>query len=154
MNQQELEWFTSNPPLQIDGLHCYNDPETQLTLITYQGELTPAITSQAYAWIGKGHIELLRLVYGCIFDFRKVTVFNTGNLSTFQRKTREYNQGIQDNPIPVAMIVANLYQEKMVQISSKISPGEHRKRIVKSFEEAKTFFDEYNQTHRRFLTVN
>jgi hypothetical protein len=145
MNEEEKALFQSNPPLQTDKLHCYNDAATRLTMVIYQGELTPEVTAQAYGWLSKGDPKLLELVRGCVFDFRQVTAFNVGNLSTVQRKSRELNAGVQQYQIPVAMIVANLYQEKMVRISSQISPGEDRKRIVKSLEAATAFFDEYNK---------
>jgi hypothetical protein len=154
MDQHELELFQSNPPLKTENLHCYNDPDYRLTIVAYSGELTPAVTSQAYAWLGRAKPELLKLIRGSIFDFRKVTIFNTGNLSTLQRKSRELNAEIKEYQIPVAMLVANLYQEKMVYISSKISPGEDRKRIVKSVDAALAFLEEYNKKWDKHIDTN
>jgi len=49
------------------------------------------------------------------------------------------------NHVAVALIVSTLLQENMVRVAMKITPQEHRKRIVKSEEAARAFIDEWHQ---------
>src|SRR5215207_574721 len=109
--------------LKTDYVHCTIDQETRTTRIVYTGEIDAQTTSQVYMWMmTEGTDEVLKNLRGTIFDFRKVKSFNPGNLSTIQRKSRELNTNITTYLIPVALVVANMYQEQMLRVSNQISP--------------------------------
>jgi hypothetical protein len=132
--------------LKTENLECYIDEVTDILYVVYRGEIDSNVTSQAYSWQAKfATPEVLKSLKGSIFDFREVTKFNPGNLSTIQRKSRELNTTVQEYLIPVALLVNNLYQEQMVRVSAQISPSGDRKRIVKSVEEGLAFCEDYNR---------
>jgi hypothetical protein len=143
MGKYDLEF------LKTENAEIYVDEETDILYIVYNGEISPQVTAQVYGWQAQhSRPEILKMLRGSIYDFRNVTKFNPGNLSTIQRKSRELNTTIQEYHIPVALLVSNFYQEQMVRVSSQISPNEERKRIVKSVEEAIAFFNQYNEKKR------
>lgn len=133
------------PILDTPNVHAYFDEGRGISFITYKGILDGAVTAQLYGWV-KTLITLIPpdATRGVIFDFREVTQFAQGNLTTAQRQSREINQKEDQSNHPVALIVGNLYQEQMVKVSMKISPLEDRKRLVYTPEEALTYIETWH----------
>ncbi|MFN8371790.1 MAG: hypothetical protein U0694_02790 [Anaerolineae bacterium] len=125
---------------------AYFDDETGIVYVTYRGVLTPDITAQVYKWMMES-VQFLDIsqIHGGIYDFRQVTDFNKGNLATAHRESRNFNVKVDVSNIPAALIVSTLFQEQMVKISMQITPGQDRKRIVKSMDEATAFINQFRK---------
>lgn len=125
---------------------CRYDAEKRLLHVNYLNELTSEITAQVYSGImkllGTVGAEAIR---GGIFDFRQVKRFHYGNVSTVQRSSTSLNVNYDMSHIAVALIVDGIQQEHTVRVSMRVTPQEHRKRIVRSEEEALAFIEEFHK---------
>jgi hypothetical protein len=131
-----MERFRTETPQMI----AYFDDETGIVHVTYRGILSPDVTAQVYKWMMESVQQLdVKQIRGGIYDFRQVTDFNKGNLATANRESRSFNVKVDVSSVPAALIVSTLFQEQMVKISMQITPGQDRKRIVKSMDDAITF---------------
>lgn len=133
------------PTLKNENVNAYFDSETGISHIAYTGVLTSSVTSQLYEWVK----ELMPIIgdnatRAVVFDFRGVTKFAQDNLRTVQRKSKEINRAKDQSDHPVALIVGNMYQEQMVSVTNRLVPGEDRKRIVHSQEEALAYINEWH----------
>ncbi len=125
---------------------AYFEDESGIMYVTYQGVLSPDITAQVYKWMLDAVQTLdVKDIRGGIYDFRLVKDFNKGNLSTANRESRNFNVKVDISHVPVALLVNTFFQEQMVKVSMKIDPGQDRKRIVKSMEEALVFIKEFHR---------
>jgi hypothetical protein len=136
------------PQLDTPNIRAYFDEERGISLISYKGLLDSTVTTQLYAWVR----ELLPLLSpdatrGVIFDFRQVTQFASGNISTARDQSKQINQNQDATNHPVALIVSTLYQEQMVKVTMKLSPREERKKIVHALDEALTYIQQWHLEH-------
>jgi hypothetical protein len=113
--------------------------------VIYRGVLTRAVTTQVYQWMMETSQALKgQEVQGGIYDFRQVSDAESGNLAAVHRESRNFNVKVDTSHTPIALIVENLHQEQIVRISMQVTPGQKRKRIVKSMDEALKFIQEYH----------
>jgi hypothetical protein len=83
-------------------------------------------------------------LYGEVFDFREVTFFSLDNLIGARKNSRRMNIMANTHEFPVAMIVASRMQEEVLRGPMQVMPGNKRKRIVKTVDEAVAFLDEWH----------
>src|SRR5687768_17614109 len=98
---------------------AYFDSETSIAWIIYQGTLTPAVTNEAYHWLGTSVLPTLSndiSQAACIFDFRAVTDFQSGNIQAARQESRALNQNFDLSNTPVALLATNAYQEGMIRV--------------------------------------
>lgn len=136
-------------PLATEQVSAHWDAELRVARVVYRGILSPAVTMAFYDWMLGNAAEILDkgvVVRGGVYDFREVTDFQSTNMSTTVRASQNANRQYDFSKIPSAFIVANDYQDRTLRIYLKITPQEHRKRIVKSEAEALQFLDEWNAT--------
>jgi uncharacterized protein YggU (UPF0235/DUF167 family) len=125
---------------------CHYDKEQRILYVTYLNELTPEITGQVYNYIGSLLQSIgAEAILGGIFDFRQVKKFHSSNVSTVQRTSTNLNVNYDMSHIAVALIANGLQQENTVRISMRVTPQEHRKRIVNSVEDAMAFITEFHK---------
>lgn len=139
------------PVLDIDTVHAYRDPQTNISYIIYKGAVDARTTTAVYEWVK----ELLTVIdndetRGVLMDFRQVLKFMPDHISTVRRESKDLNRE-QKLVHPVAMIVTNLYQEQMVKVSVRISDRPQHVQFFYSLEEGLAFFDEWNSQHRPLL---
>jgi hypothetical protein len=129
-----------------DKAKCHYDTEQGILYVDYFNELTPEVTAQIYSHIWKLFgIVGVEAVRGAVFDFRPVTKFYYGNISTVQRSSTTLNVNYDMNHIAVALIVDGPYQENTVRVSMRVTPQEHRKRVVFSREEGLAFIEAFHK---------
>lgn len=136
------------PTLDTPNVRAYFDRATGISHIVYTGSIDGRHTAAVYEWVK----QLLPVIgeqatYGVIFDFSAVTKFAPDNLSTTRRESQSINKERDNSDHPVALVVNTMYQEQMVRVSTRISPQEDRKRIVRSNEEALAYFQEWHRQH-------
>lgn len=137
-----MEQFRRETPQVVS----YFDDETGIVYVIYRGVLSPDVTAQVYKWMAESVQQMdIKLVRGGIYDFREVTDFNKGNLATANRESRSFNTKVDVSSIPAALIVSTLFQEQMVKVSMQITPGQDRKRIVKSMDDAVAFIKQFQK---------
>ncbi len=132
--------------METPQLIAYFDDETGIVHVTYRGVLSPDITAQVYKWMMESvqHLDVKDIIGG-IYDFREVRDFNKGNLATAHRESRNFNVKVDVSSIPAALIVETLFQEQMVKVSMQLTPGQDRKRIVKSMDDAVEFIKQFRK---------
>ncbi|MCU0513362.1 MAG: hypothetical protein MUE40_12425 [Anaerolineae bacterium] len=137
----------ASQPLETPGASAYYDSETRIVHITYRGYLTSEASSVVYAWLKKLVEEVgEENIYGEIFDFRPVLEFMPDNLMDARKKARGLNLRME-LLFPVAMVVKDFYQEEILRGPMQNVPENTRKRIVRSPEEARAFFEEWHARH-------
>jgi hypothetical protein len=138
--------------LETQSVSARYYPNYRLTMVVYRGVLSPDVTAQTYGWL----ISLANAApepsstpnsRATIFDFRDVTEFVTGNLSTVQRSSKTINTTTDLSKHAVVLLVKNLYQQQMVSVSMKVTAQEPRKRIFKTEEDALAFINRWNEQH-------
>lgn len=122
------------------------DEESDLIRVTYRGVLDATATATVYSWLA----ELFKTldadrVRGEVFDFREVTVFGPDNLMEARKKSRGFNLKMDTSHLPVAMIVANFYQEEILRGPMQNVPENQRKVIVHTEAEANEFIDNWHR---------
>ena len=131
--------------LETPDVIAYYDEEQHLVFITYSEALTTDITKAVYEWANRiATSDEVAKSRGSIYDFRQVRKFNLGNLTTVQQKSTQLNRKEDFSHHAVALIVDTFYQESMVRTAMQISPGQDRKRIVHSMEEALAFIESFH----------
>src|SRR5262245_42856881 len=116
----------------------YIDTDRQVLMVVYHVTISSQATAELYAWIQKitENATPEDMTIGGIFDFRQVKEWNPGTLSSVQRRSTDLNRKVDTSSYPVALLVSNLYQEQLVKAVMKSTPGQDRKKIVRSMEEA------------------
>lgn len=135
---------TTIPALDEERVSAHFDAEKGISFITYRGVLDATTTRQMYAWVG----DLLNVIgpdatRGVVIDFREVKRFTRDNLYTTRRQSSDINESTDNSGHPVALIVANYYQDQMVRVSMMATPGERRKRVVNTRDEALSFINNW-----------
>ena len=145
------ENMTLNPedikPLNTPTLKITYDSRNQVIVVSYHKELNAENTIMMYQWLFDS-IEKRGLsgVRGVVYDFTDVQKFTPSNLISTQRGSMAINAKADLSRIPVAMIVKTIIQEQQVGIAMNITPGEQRKRIVKSMSQALTFISDFHKS--------
>ena len=135
-------------PLKTEAVTARYDDDLRLVIVTYRHVLSPDVTASVYRWLGELIARIpVENARGSIYDFRSVTDFQLGNLSTAQTRSRNLNINVDLSKHAVALLVAGMYQEQMVRVSMRVTPQETRKRIVKSEDEALAFINAFNERH-------
>ena len=141
--------MTEYPRLNTERVKGHFDDSDGILRVTYFGVVSPDVTTSVYGWIGQlvaeaaGDISKAR---GSIYDFRLVTDFTNRNTSTAQRESSNLNRNIDISNHPVALIVSTMFQEQFVRVFMQLTPGDRRKRIFRSEEDAVAFIDEYHRS--------
>jgi hypothetical protein len=132
--------------LELEQVTGYFDEETKLLITTFRGLLTADTSAKVYAWLGR-LIQTygIGLARGSVYDFREVTDFALGNLTTTQARSSSLNSKANISNHPVALIVGGLYQRMTVKTAMNVTPQQKRKRIVESMEEARAFIEEWHR---------
>lgn len=140
INPEDIE------PLNTPTLKITYDRRNQVLIISYHKELNAENTLLMYKWLfssiekrGMGGIR------GAVYDFTDVQKFTTSNLISTQRGSMAINAKADLSRMPVAMLVKTVMQEQQVGIVMNITPGEQRKRIVKSMSQALTFISDFHK---------
>jgi hypothetical protein len=135
--------------LEIPEVTAYYDEDQRIVFVVYTETLTPEISKAVYEWANRvATSEEVARSRGSIYDFRRVQKFNLGNLTVVQQKSTQLNRKEDFSNHAVALIVDTLYQESMVKTAMQISPGQARKRIVHSMEEALAFVESFHEKRR------
>lgn len=139
---------TQLPRIDSEPVTAYLDLADGVAYIVYRGELKSDATVTVYKWINSlvGLVEPEK-VRGSIYDFRAVTHFHRSNVHAIQKESHTVNLRFDTSRLPVALIVAKPFQEYAVRVAMRITPDEHRKRIVRSEAEALAFFTGWHQKH-------
>jgi hypothetical protein len=135
--------------LELPEVTAYYDEDQCIVFIAYAETLSPDISKAVYEWANRiATSEEVARSRGSIYDFRRVQKFNLGNLAVVQQKSTQLNRKEDFSNHAVALIVDTFYQESMVKTAMQISPGQERKRIVHSMEEALTFVENFHNKRR------
>jgi hypothetical protein len=137
------------PALETERVKAHFDPSQGISYIQYSGDVDGNDTRQVYSWVR----ELLTVIgdnatYGVIFDFREVTHFATDNMAATRRETKKINTERDNSNHPIALIVRTLYQEKLVEVTARVSSDSDRKQIVYSMEEAMAFIHGWHKQRK------
>ncbi len=136
-------------PLQIEQASAHFDEDARIVYVTYRGSLGEAVNVQVYDWLDRLLKSVdLKTVYGEIFDFQKVSEFQTDNLEAARKSSKRVNLKRNVSQLPVALVVGNAYQHQILEIAMRVTPDHQRKRIVRSQAEALTFLEEWNKANR------
>jgi len=136
--------------IEAEQFSAYYDEQERILFVTYSGIVTPDVTAQFYSWLIQSlaeRPEIVETARGSVYDFRKVARFENKNLTAAQRESQNLNQRFDLTSIPVALIVGSMYQEQLLRVTMQIQPGQERKRIVRSVDEARAFFAEFHRKH-------
>lgn len=121
------------------------DDEQGIAYITYSGSLTAEVSTAVYDWLSDLIEEIgIDNMYGEVFDFRGVKEFMPDNLLQARRKSRGYNLRNNVKKLPIAMIVANFYQEEILRGPMQNVEENKRKRIVRKLDDAVAFLHEWH----------
>ena len=135
-------------PLNTDQATAFFDYDSRLIRVAYRGNLGSGAAEQVYDWIEQ-LIQTVGIgaIAGEIFDFTAVTSFDPGNLQTARKVSKKLNMTTDTSHLPVAMIIANFYQEEILRSPMRVLPEMERKRIVWSEQEALDFIGWWNAQH-------
>jgi hypothetical protein len=136
-----MEQFRMENPQVV----AYWEDTQNIFYVTYRGVLSQDVTTQVYQWMIETAQALKgQEVRGGIYDFRQVKEAESGNLAAVHRESRNFNVKVDTSNIPIALIVDNIHQEQIVRISMQVTPGQKRKAIVKSMDDAIRFIQTYH----------
>ncbi|HLA44596.1 MAG TPA: hypothetical protein VJZ27_14225 [Aggregatilineales bacterium] len=144
--------------LKSENYDCNFDQEEGLLLITYRNTITPTVTRAVYAWITEVIDRGAELppIYGCIFNFSDVKAFDSANLSTARRESRNLRQEKSEaiEAIPTLLIAVSTYQEMMLRTSMKLAQQSEqqdmpRVRVVRSMQDAYSYIEQWHAFHGR-----
>jgi hypothetical protein len=137
----DMEQFRMETP----RVTAYWEDTQDIFYVIYREALSREVTTQVYQWMIETSQALKdKEVLGGIYDFRQVIDAESGNLAALHRESRNFNVKVDTSHTPIALIVENLHQEQIVRISMQVTPGQKRKRIVKSMDDALKFIQEYH----------
>jgi hypothetical protein len=133
--------------LELEHVSGHYDEVSGILFVAYRGSITSDTTAKVYAWIGRlieqgDGVDTTR---GSVFDFREVTDFALGNLTTTQTRSQSLNTKFDISHHPVALIVGSLYQRMMVKTAMYVTPQQKRKQMVESMDEALNFIETWHQ---------
>jgi hypothetical protein len=135
--------------LESPEVTAYYDEEQRIVFVAYAETLTPDISKAVYEWANRiMTTEEVAKSRGSIYDFRRVQKFNLGNLTVVQQKSAQLNRKEDFSNHAVALICETIYQESMVRTAMQITPGQDRKRIVRSMEEALAFVENFHNKRK------
>lgn len=132
---------------ETEHFTAFYDEESRILFVTYRDALTPSISAQFYRWLGQtaqNHPDKVLTARGSIFDFREVTSFGSGNLTSVQRQSQQIGHKMELSNHPVALIAKTVYQQEMLRLTMQITQKQDRKRIVSSVDEALAFINEFH----------
>lgn len=138
------------PVLKHENVEAEYETNSKLLLVKYRGQLSPSVTNVFYQWLiplMQANPNMVVDARGSIYDFRDVTDFVSGNMTTARRQSHAANQSIDLQNHPVALIVDNPLQERMVSIIMKLTEQTDRKRLVRTMSGAREFIDYWHETH-------
>jgi hypothetical protein len=137
-------------PLKTEKADAHFDEESRIAYIEYRGLLTADESLAVYDWLGDLMEEVgIDGVYGEVFDFRTVREFATDNLMEARRNSRRYNMRNDVRRLPVAMIVANYYQEEILRGPMKNVEENKRKAIVWNMDDAVAFLHDWHSQQKQ-----
>jgi hypothetical protein len=132
-------------PLETDLVTTRFDAKNRILLVHYREELTAESTLLMYEWAFKTALVVgIEFLRGIIYDFTEVKKFTRSNLIATQKGSLTINAQIDLSRIPVAMVAKSLLQEQHLSIGLNATPGEERKRIVRTIQEGTTFIDQWH----------
>ena len=132
-------------PIENENGSIRWDAEKQIIFGSYGQVITEQSTANGYhAWGKIIQAVGVENVRGAVLDFRPVERWEKGNVSVAQGQSYRINTKLDLSRMPMAMIVRTAFQEQMVRFSMKATPGEERKRIVHSMEEALAFIASFH----------
>ena len=136
--------------LEQKNVTAYFDPQTKIVHVIYRGQLGAEASDAAYTWL-ENVLETIGTsnIYGEIWDFRQVTLFTSDNLIDARRHSRKLNITMDVHHFPVAMVIRNSMQEEILRGPMRNVPGNDRKQIVRSPEQATDFLQSWNEAHPR-----
>ena len=120
--------------------------------VTYGKVLTPEVTNSVYRWMGRVYGQLnhdASQVHGAIFDFSDIRKIDMENIVTAQQNSNNLNAEVAMSHIPVALVVKTQIQRDYVNLTTKITPQETRKKIVESVESAHAFIEAFHQAQNK-----
>lgn len=123
--------------------------DNHIIQVTYGKVLTPEVTHSVYRWMGRIYVQLehdASQVHGAIFDFSSVRKIDLENIIAAQQNSTSLNAEVAMNHIPVALVVKTQQQRDYVNLTTKITPQETRKKIVESVEAAHAFIEAFHQS--------
>jgi hypothetical protein len=130
---------------ETKNILCRYDPLTRIMHIRYNETSLPEDAINGYAWALRiFDVVDVNTIRGSIFDFRRITMFHLSTLNTTRTQSIRMNRSVDLSSHPVALLIKTIYQEKMLGISKAVTPGEDRKRIVRSEDEAVKFLNAWN----------
>lgn len=130
--------------LELEQVTGYFDEDKGIVFVVYRGLLSADISAKVYGWLGKLiQTHGIGLARGSVYDFRAVTDFALGNLTTTQTRSANLNSKVDMRHHPVALVVGSLYQRMTVKTAMNVTPQQKRKRIVESLEDALEFINQW-----------
>jgi hypothetical protein len=133
--------------LELEQVSGHYDEASGILFVTYRGSITSDTTAKVYAWISRliENGNGVNTTRGSIFDFRDVTEFALGNLTTAQNRSESLNTKVDISNHPVALLVDTLYQRMMVKTSMYVTPQQKRKHMVETMDAALNFINTWHQ---------
>lgn len=128
-------------PLDTKNASAHYDPVKYMAFVHYHGTITQEVRTKVYQWLEMVSQQMVVIV-GAVFDFQNVVKFDNSSLTATQRQDR--NSQLDKYGIPIAFLVANDYQKRLMQISMQIFPEHTYKKLVLSMQDAFTFIHDYN----------
>ena len=136
-------------PLNEVNVVAKYDPNTHYIHVEYRQVSNPTVARAFYQWLYQLADSIgIEHVCGATIDFRKVNIFEQGNVKAAQQESLSANRTLDMSHIPVALVVETMLQEQMVRISSNLTKQTHRMRLVKSDKEALNFITEWNRQNK------
>lgn len=132
------------PIIDKPNLYCHYDHIKQLPIIIFRDVLKAELIAETHTWLNSilDIVKNENEIQGLIYDLQAVKRFSSTNLE-FMPQANKY--GIDLSEIPVALIVANVYQEHQMRDTSA---QEERKWLVNSYHEAFDFIQTFNTAAR------
>jgi|GEM_PF-5327468 len=129
------------------------DINTSLAVITYRNTINPRLTASVYEWMGKSlavGLEHKLIMTGCIFDFSRVTLFESSNLGTAHNKHKDLKKTHASalEQFPIALIARTSYQAAILRTMMRLNeqPLDHpRIKMVKTMEAAEAFIKQWHE---------
>jgi hypothetical protein len=133
--------------LETETISARYDFNDKVLYVVYRGIMTPDVTTTFYAWaieLVKSDPTVLHTVYGSVYDFREVKQFTASNIGTAMQQSQQANIQMDISHVPIALLTETPLQTEWVRLTNQLMPGQERKRLVKSIEEAHAFFEEFH----------
>ena len=86
-------------------------------------------------------------VRGIVFDFRQVSHFGKEALRSTCEESERANRLLDMSHMPAALIVQTPRQEQIVRLMVEMTPGRDHRRLVRAFQDALSFIEEWHQRH-------